>query len=85
MSTRESRKIALNEDIKHILEERWRIDEHEPLYKMFTKECMTTKDIKKVLWFSKADFNKLSCKEDDNTVAFLEKHEVRDVRLTFYY
>ena len=46
---------------------------------------MKTKDIKKVLRFSKADLNELSHKEDNDTVKFLEKHEVGDVRMMFHY
>ena len=84
-STRESRTIALKEYIKHVLEELWRIDEDEPLYNIFTKECMKTKDIKKVLRFCKADLNELSHNEDNDTVTLLENYEVRDVRMMFHY
>ena len=73
MATRESRKVALKEDIKNILEEPWRIEEEEPLCKIFTGECMKTRDIQKVLRFSKTDLNDISCREDEDTVNFLEK------------
>ena len=73
MATREARKIALKEDIKHILEEPWRIEEEEPLYKIFTRECLKTRDTQKVLRVSKTDLNGLAHRDDDNTVLFLEK------------
>ena len=71
MTTRESRKLALKEDIKHILEELWIIKEEESLYKIFTRECLKTRDIQKVLRFSKADLNELSYREDNDTIIFL--------------
>ena len=84
MATRESRKIALKEDVKHTLEELWRIEEEEPLYKIFTIESLKTRDVQKVLQFFKADLNELSHRNDD-AVIFLEKHEVGDVRMMFHY
>ena len=76
MTTRESIKIVLKEEIKYILEELWRIEEDELLCKIFTRECMKTRDIQKVLRLSKEELNELSHAEDDDTVTFLEKHEV---------
>ena len=49
MATRTSRKAALKEDIKHVLEELWDAEEEEPLYKIFTIECLGAKIIQKVL------------------------------------
>ena len=45
MTTRTSRKEALKEDIKYVLEELWCADEEEPSYKIFSIECMNTENL----------------------------------------
>ena len=75
----------MKEEINHILKELWIIEEEEPLYKIFTRECLKTRDIQKVVRFSKADLHELSFRDEDNTVLFLEKHETGDARMMFGY
>ena len=71
MTDRERAQIALKEDIKHILDKLWKTEEDEPLCKIFTRECLKTKDIQKVLQLSKEVLNSLSYREDVDTVLFL--------------
>ena len=40
MNSRKKRKEALKEDIKHVLEELWDLEEEEPLCKIFTREFL---------------------------------------------
>ena len=85
MTTRISRKVALKEDINHVLEELWDAEEEEPLYKIFTRECLKTKDIPNVVRFSKADPHEISCRYDDDAVLYIEKYEVGDACMTMHY
>ena len=72
MTARERAQIALKEDIKHILDKLWKIEEDVTLYKIVTRECLKTREIQKVLLFSKEILNDLSCREDYDAVTFLE-------------
>ena len=74
MKTRTSRKVALKEDIKHVLEELWDDEEKEPLCKIFTRECMEEKSIQKFLRHSKTELQDLSCRDYDDAVIYLRKH-----------
>ena len=49
MTTSKSRKAALKEDIKHVLEESWDSEEEEPFYKIFTRECLNAKGMQKII------------------------------------
>ena len=80
MITKESRKTALKEDIEHIIEELWRIRERELLCKIVTGEFLKTKDIQKVVLFSKTCLHDISCRDKDD----IEKHETGDVRVMFH-
>ena len=54
MSTRKSRKAALKEDMKYVLEELWDAEEEEPFYEIFSRECVNAKGTQKSLLHSKA-------------------------------
>ena len=47
MTSRERSQIALKEDINHIIDKLWKIEEDELLYKIFTREHLKTRDIQK--------------------------------------
>ena len=85
MTTRAERKAALKEDIKHVLEELWDTEEEEPLYKTFTRECLGAKRIQDVLQCSKADIQDLSCRDDEDSVLFLQNHETEKFRMMVHY
>ena len=85
MTTRTLKKAALKEGIKNVLEELWDTEEEEPFYKIFSRECMSTKRMQKILRHSKAQLQELSYRDDDHTVYYLQKYEVRDVHILVYY
>ena len=45
----------------------------------------TSKEIHKVLRYSKEELHELSYREDDGSVHYLDKHEVGDVRMLVRY
>ena len=85
MSTRKVREKSLKEDIKHILEELWDLAEEKTLYKVFTIECLETNNIQDVLQHSKTELKDLSCKDDDDYVLYLQKHDMGKVRMMVNY
>ena len=85
MKIRTSRKESLKEDIKHVLEELWDAEEEEPLYKIFSRECMNARGIQKILRHSKAQIQEVSCIDEDDTIHYLQKYEVGDVCMIVHY
>ena len=83
MDTREKTKAALKEDAKNLLEEMRDAEEGETFHKIFTRE--TSKGTHKVLHYSKEDLHKISCREDDESMHHLKKHEAGDVRMLVRY
>ena len=75
MATRKSREIALKEDIKHIIEELWDLEEEKPLYKIFTRGCLGANKIQDVLQCSKEELKDLSYRDNDDSVLYLQKHD----------
>ena len=59
MENRTSRKEALKEDIKHVLEELWDAEEEDPFCKNFKRKCANAKGMKKILRHSKAKLQEL--------------------------
>ena len=76
IETRTSRKAALKEDTKNVLEELWGLEEEEPLYKIFTREFLRAKSIQEMLKYSKEELKDLSYRDDDDTILYLQKHDV---------
>ena len=76
MTTRTSRKSALKEDIKHVIEELWDLEEEEALYKIFTKEFLGAKSTQDVMRHSKVDLKDLSDRNEDDDVLYLHKCDV---------
>ena len=60
MATKISRKEALKEDIRNVLQELCDTKEEEPFYKIFSRECMNAKGAHKILILSKAQLQDLS-------------------------
>ena len=58
--SRKSKKVALKEDIKHILEELWDVETEQPLFKIFTRDCLGARRIHSTLGFSKPELKELS-------------------------
>ena len=85
MTSRTSSKASLKEDTNHVLEELWDDEEEEPLYKIFTRECLGAKSIQKFLRNSKAELRDLSCRDHDDAVLYLQNCEVGDVCIMVKY
>ena len=76
MTTLIERKEAVKEDIEHVLEELWDLEEEEPLYKIFTRECLGSKSIQEMLQCSIAELKGLLYRHDDYAVLYLQKYDV---------
>ena len=85
MTTRTTSKAALKDGIKHVLEELWDLKEEEPLYKMFTRECLGAKNIQEMLQYFKAYLEDLSCRDKDDTVLYFQKHHAGKVCMMVHY
>ena len=59
----------------------WDLEEEEPLYKIFTRECLGTGSIQDVLQNSKAELKELSRRDDDDSVLYLQKHYMGKVHM----
>ena len=81
-NTRSRRKAALKEDVKHLLEELWDVEEDETFYKIFTRE--TKKGMHKFINFYRDDLKDLSYREDNGSVYHIQLHEIGDVRVQFH-
>ena len=84
-ATRIKVNAALKEDIKHVLEELWDIEDEEPFYKIFSKQCIGAKSIIDIIRFDKAQLEKLSHEDDEGTVHRLEQHEVEKMGMLVHY
>ena len=85
MTTGTSRKAALKEDVKYVIEELWDAEEEEPFCKIFTRECLNRKETQKILQDSKENVQDISCRDDDGTANCLRKHEVGHVHMLVHY
>ena len=83
MTTKEKRKVALKEEVKHLLGELWEAEEEDFFYKLFTREHEKGKH--KFLLYSKEELQELFCIEDDGTIHYLQRHETGDVRMLLHY
>ena len=83
-ATRVKANAALKEDIKHVLEELWGIEEEEPFYKIFTKRCIGAKSVHYVAASDKAELEKLT-HEDEEGIFYLEDYEINKMRMLLHY
>ena len=77
-SRKAERAIAIQEDIKHLLEEVWNYEPEDIFYKIFKREA--SKGINMIVNLEKEDLEKLSWKEND-LVDHLTKGEVGLIRI----
>ena len=85
MTSRTSKKAALKECIKYVLEDLWDAEEEEPFCKIFKREFVNGKEMQKILQHSKAHLRDLSCRENDDAFHYLQKHELGDVHKLVRY
>ena len=85
MNSRKKRKEALKEDIKHVLEELWDLEEEEPLYKIFTRKFLGVWSIQEVLQYPKAEIKDTSHRDDYDTSLYLQRHDVVKVHMIVHY
>ena len=82
-TTREQRKIKVEEDAKHFLDEIWDFDPDESFCKMFIRE--NKKGIWKILARTKDDLATITLGEDDDTVTKITPNEIGDIRMLVHY
>ena len=81
-NTRSRRKAVLKEDVRHLLEELWDIEEDDMFYKFFTR--YTNRGMQQFINCSKDELQDLSYREDDGSIHHLQLHEVGDARMLFH-
>ena len=83
INTRKKRKESSKEDVTNVLEELQDTEEGETFYEIFVREHATGKH--EVLSQSKEEPQELSCREEDGSAYYLQKHEAGDVRMLVHY
>ena len=85
MTTRTSRKEGLKEDIKHVIEDLWEVEEKELFCKIFARECVNAKGTQKILQCFKSQLYDVSCFDEDDDVHHLQHHEAGDFYMLLHY
>ena len=82
-TTRDQRKIARQEDLKHLLEEVWDCEPDSPFAATVKRE--STEGIQELIYLQKSELASFSYRQDDGTVVKLRPGEIGRIRTLNHY